>query len=506
MARVSGEMREVPFLGLLLLHLLLWSAPVVAPGPEWVPVVWAQEGAPAQLPCSPAVPPQDLSLLRRGKVVWQHQPDSVPPAGPQRYTVLRVEHGGLRSGRLPLQPRVQLDERGLQRGDFSLWLRPAQRADAGKYSAVVSLGGRHFNCRLRLRVGQASMTASPPRALRISDWVVLNCSFSRPDRPASVHWFRGQGRIPVPKSPQHYFAESFLFLPEVSRLDSGPWGCVLTYADGFNVSITYNLTVLGLEPPAPLTIYAEANSRVELPCHLPSGGGTLPFLTAKWTPPGGRPDLQVAGDNGNFALELEAVSQTQAGTYICQIHLQGQLLSATVTLAVITVTPTLAAGSLGKLLCEVTPATGHERFVWRSLHSPAQWHIPGPWLEVPEARLLEPWQCQLYQEEKLLGAAVYTAEPSRPGAQHAGRTPGVLQNPLSLSVMLGALSLLLLLTVACGILWRRRWRPRRFSALEHGAPPPHAQSKIEELEPEELQPEPEPEPEPELGLEPGPSP
>lgn len=90
-----------------------------------------------------------------------------------------------------------------------------------------------------------AVTASPPRALRISDWVVLNCSFSRPDRPASVHWFRGQGRIPVPKSPQHYFAESFLFLPEVSRLDSGPWGCVLTYADGFNVSITYNLTVLG---------------------------------------------------------------------------------------------------------------------------------------------------------------------------------------------------------------------------------------------------------------------
>ncbi|XP_058511784.1 lymphocyte activation gene 3 protein isoform X2 [Ochotona princeps] len=410
-------MREAPFLGLLLLHLLLWAAPVVSPGPEWeVPVVWAQEGAPAQLPCSPAVPPQDLSLLRRGKVIWQHQPDSVPPAAPQRYTVLRVEHGGLRSGRLPLQPRVRLEERGLQRGDFSLWLRPAQRADAGKYSAVVSLGGRHFNCRLRLRVGQAS----------------------------------------------------------------------------------------SLEPPAPLTIYAEADSRVELPCHLPPGGGSSPFLTAKWTPPGGRPDLQVARDNGNFALELEAVSQAQAGTYICQIHLQGQLLSATVTLAVITVTPTLAAGSLGKLLCEVTPATGHERFVWSSLHGPVRWRIPGPWLEVPEARLLEPWQCQLYQEEKLLGAAVYTPEPSRPGAQHAGRTPDVLRNPLSASVILGALSLLLLLTVAFGILWRRQWRPRRFSALEHGAPPPHAQSKTEELEPEELQPE--PEPEPELGLEPEPSP
>lgn len=43
---------------------------------------------------------------------------------PRRYTVLSVAPGGLRSGRLPLQPRVQLEERGLQRGDFSLWLRP----------------------------------------------------------------------------------------------------------------------------------------------------------------------------------------------------------------------------------------------------------------------------------------------------------------------------------------------------------------------------------------------
>lgn len=87
------------------------------------------------------------------------------------------------------------------------------------------------------------MTASPPGSLRISDWVILNCSFSRPDLPASVHWFRG--RVPVQESPHHHLAGSLLFLPQVSPLDSGPWGCLLTYRDGFNVSITYNLTVLG---------------------------------------------------------------------------------------------------------------------------------------------------------------------------------------------------------------------------------------------------------------------
>lgn len=47
----------------------------------------------------------------------------------------------------------------------------------------------------------------------------------------------------------------------------------------------------------------------------------------------------MAGDNGNFTLRLEAVSLAQAGTYTCRIHLQGQQLNATVTLAVITGQP-----------------------------------------------------------------------------------------------------------------------------------------------------------------------
>ncbi|XP_040498039.1 lymphocyte activation gene 3 protein isoform X3 [Ursus maritimus] len=428
-----------PLLVLLLLQ-LRWVAPVEAPGSGTeVPVVWAQEGAPAQLPCSPTIPLQDVSLLRTAGVTWHHLPDSGPPApaptlrpaapsargpGPRPYVVLMLAAGGLRSGRPPLQPRVQVEERGLQRGDFSLWLRPARRADAGEYRAAVHLRDRSVACRLRLRVGQASMTASPPGSLRISDWVILNCSFSRPDPPASVHWFRG--RVPVQESPHHHLAGSFLFLPKVSPSDSGPWGCILTYRDGFNVSITYNLSILGLEPSGPLTVYAGAGSRVHLPCRLPPGVGTQSSLTARWTPPGG-PDLLVAGGDGNFNLQLEAVSQAQAGAYTCHIHLQGQQLSATVTLAVIT------------------------------------------------------------------------------GAQRSGRAPGALKTGhLPLFLILGMLFLLLLMTGALGFhLWRRQWRPRRFSALEHGTHPPQAQSKIGELE-QEPELEPEPELERELELEPEP--
>ncbi|XP_072810771.1 lymphocyte activation gene 3 protein isoform X2 [Vicugna pacos] len=541
-------MREAHFPVWLFLQ-LLWVAAVEAPDPgAEVPVVWAQEGAPAQLPCSPTIPPQDLSLLRTRHVTWQHLPDryasqtgapgppnpaakasgptiqgpsqssafspelsgslkpvaqpprppllhssaslssaegpltpmsqnmpgspvvdgagptgvgdettsdpeilplgglphpqsvvglplprgflplgflspislrpsgpSAPSArgpGPRVYTVLRLAPGGLRIGRPPLQPRVQLEERRVQRGDFSLWLRPARRADAGEYRAAVLLGDRALACRLRLRVGQAA----------------------------------------------------------------------------------------GLEPAVPLTVYAGAGSQVELPCHLPLDVGTQSSLTATWALPGGGPDLLVAGDHGNFTLRLEAVGQAQAGTYTCRVHLQRQQLSATVTLAVITVTSQSSGlpGNLRKLLCEVTPASGQERFMWSPLDKRSWRSFPGPWLVMQEARLLsQPWQCHMYQGERLLGTAVYFTEPSGPGAQRSGRAPGARKTGHFPLLVLGVLFLLFLVTGAFSFhLWRRRWRPRRFSALEHGTHPPQAQGKTGDLEPEP-QPEPEPEPEPE---------
>ncbi|XP_029415678.1 lymphocyte activation gene 3 protein isoform X2 [Nannospalax galili] len=402
-------MREVLFLGLLFLQ-LLWEAPVEASGPgKEVKVVWAQEGTPAHLPCRPTIPNQDSSFLRIRGVTWQHQPNRRMPSprgrAPQRYTMLSMSSGGLLSWRLPVNPRVQLEERGLQRGDFSLWLRPVLRADAGEYHALVRLGDpdpdRTLACHLLLRVGQAS----------------------------------------------------------------------------------------SLEPLAPLTIYVGVGSRVELPCYLSPGVGTPSFLIAKWASPGGGPDLQVPGKDGNFTLLLKAVSLAQAGTYTCSIHLQGQQLSTTVTLAVITVTPKSIGlpGSLGKLLCEVTPTSGQEHLVWSPLGKQSGKSFPGPWLELQKARLLsQPWQCQVYQGERLLGAAVYIAESS-PGAQSSGRIPSDLKGGyLPLSLFPGIFSLFLLVTGAFGFhLWRRQWRWRRFSALEHGIHPPRAQSKTEALEQEQ---------------------
>ncbi|XP_033621840.1 lymphocyte activation gene 3 protein [Fukomys damarensis] len=467
LAQATGEMR---LLGLVLLQ-LLWVAPVEAPGPRKdVPVVWAQEGTPVQLPCTPTFPlHDDPSLLRRGGVTWQHQPDRDPAA----------------PASAPARP-------------WNLDPRPGGEGPWPPAGVVAMLALMQTSC-------PCPVVASPVGPLRTSDWVILNCSFSRPDRPASVHWFRGAGRVPVQESLHHHLAEGFLFLPQVSPADSGIWGCTLTYRDGFEVQITHNLTVRGLEPPAPLMVYAGAGSKVELPCHLPPAVATQSSLVAKWAPPGGGADILVAGDNGNFTLRLEAVSLAQAGTYICRIHLQGQQLCATVTLAVITVTPKSSGspGSSGKLMCEVTPASGQERFVWRPLDRWSTRSSPGPWLEMPEAQLLsQPWQCQLHQEERLLGTAVYVPESS-PGAQRSRRAPGTFHvGLLPLFLTLATLSMLLLVTGAIGFhLWKRQRRLRRFSALELGIRPSQAQSKVEELEQD---PEPEPEPEPEPVLEPQP--
>lgn len=114
-----------------------------------------------------------------------------------------------------------------------------------------------------------AVTASPTGSLRTSDWVILNCSFSRPDRPASVSWFRGQSQVPVQKSPHHHLAESFLFLPQVSPLDSGTWGCIITYSDGFNVSIVYNLTVLGNSSNLPLPLTTTPSYSTYIPSLSP---------------------------------------------------------------------------------------------------------------------------------------------------------------------------------------------------------------------------------------------
>lgn len=77
--------------------------------------------------------------------------------------------------------------------------------------------------------------------------------------------------------------------------------------------------------------------------------------------------------------------------------------------------------------------------MWSPLDKQSLRSSPGPWLEMQEARLLsQPWQCQLYQGERLLGTAVYLTELPGTGwsetPQHCSPSPdqshqSCFQNP-----------------------------------------------------------------------------
>ncbi|XP_051817003.1 lymphocyte activation gene 3 protein [Antechinus flavipes] len=480
---------EVRSLTQLLLLLLVTRAGTQMPSKE-VQVVWAKEGFPVQLPCILSSIQQNFSrghsFIWKVTVTWQHWQDRTPQA--RWYTVFRVGPGGLRSVRLSLQSRLQLGRLGLHQGDFSLWLHPARLTDAGEYRARVQFENDDLRCHLCLRFGQASVTASPPGPIVISGLVLLNCSFTRPDLPEAVLWSRG--RVPINPSSQHFPLGSLLFLPHVTLSDAGPWNCCVVYPDGFSVSITHHLKVLGLEPLTPKTVYVGEGSKVELPCHLSPALGTMPGLIAQWTLPWGRGSCLVSGDDkSSFALRLDHVSRAQAGTYNCSLSFQGHQLNAVVTLAVITVTAKSFGSSSSRkgLLCEVTPVFGQEHLQWTSLDNQTLENPPGPWLELGDEELqVDRWQCQVYQGAQQYGAVVYNLGLQGTGAQLSERNPkaqkGGKELPLILSF--GILFLLLFGVGAAVFRFRQGQFLRSFSALEDAAQKPQRQSKAEEMEPE----------------------
>ncbi|XP_072509910.1 lymphocyte activation gene 3 protein isoform X3 [Notamacropus eugenii] len=480
---------EVRSLVQLLLVLLVARAGTQVSRKE-VQVVWAKEGFPVRLPCILSSTSQNLptrpAFLWKVTVIWQRWQDRIPQA--RWHTVFRVGPGGLRSVRLPPQPRLQLGGLSLHQGDFSLWLRPAWLTDAGEYRARVHFEHGDLRCHLCLRFGQASVTASPPGPVVTSGLVLLNCSFDRPDLPKAVLWSRG--RIPIIPSSQHFPVGNLLFLSHVTPSDAGPWDCCVIYPDGFNVSITHHLIVLGLEPLTQETVYVGEGSKVELPCHLSPAPGTMPGLIAQWTLPWGRGSCLVSGDDkSSFALRLDNVSRAQAGTYNCSLSFQGHQLSAVVTLAVITVTAKSFGSSSSRkgLLCEVTPMLRQEYLLWTTLDNQTLENPPGPWLEVGDEELkVDQWQCQVYQGIQQRGAVVYNLGLQGTGAQLSGGNPKALNGGKQLPLFLSLGILLLLFSGVGAAVFRLRpiQLPRRFSALECAAQSSHGQNKAEEMEPE----------------------
>uniref|UniRef100_A0A663F5X5 Lymphocyte activating 3 n=1 Tax=Aquila chrysaetos chrysaetos TaxID=223781 RepID=A0A663F5X5_AQUCH len=139
----------------------------------------------------------------------------------------------------------------------------------------------------------------------------------------------------------------------------------------------------------------------------------------------------------SFPLHLPAVGPGDAGQYHCAVSVGSKKISRDVTLAVVTVTPSIqgpvSEGSRLLLICSLTHPRGHERFQWKHLDSAPtnsklavatshnlEGHRPqmGPTLEIPQVSQKDTgtWECSVYGPEGKLGAVEY-------GLQITGTVP-----------------------------------------------------------------------------------
>nr|XP_020850018.1 lymphocyte activation gene 3 protein isoform X3 [Phascolarctos cinereus] len=260
---------EVRSLAQLLLLLLVARAGTQIPRKE-VQVVWAKEGFPVQLPCILSSIHQNLSrrhsFLWRVTVTWQRWQDRTPQAS--WYTVFRVGPGGLRSVRLPPQPRLQLGGLSLHQGDFSLWLRPAWLTDAGEYRARVHFENGDLRCHLCLRFGQASgLEPLTQKTVYVGEGskVELPCHLSpalgtMPGLIAQWTLPWGRGSCLVSGDDKSSFA---LRLDHVSRAQAGAYNCSLSF-QGHQLSAVVTLAVITVTAKS----FGSSSSRKGLLCEV----------------------------------------------------------------------------------------------------------------------------------------------------------------------------------------------------------------------------------------------
>ncbi|XP_067402446.1 lymphocyte activation gene 3 protein [Emydura macquarii macquarii] len=492
----------------LALALLATNASSIPPGAAGQQRVWAKVGDLAVLPCH--LSPQEMQssrkqLYEKTAVRWERRKES---SHKETHTVLEMEYSGLLKRARSMMPRASVRESGFRRGDFSLWIEPLLSADAGHYEALVRYGEETWRCQLEL--GVVTVTLNPPGLPVETEPFWLNCNSSHPATLVGTRWFHNDSLVPIAGRFRSHHGALSISRPTVS--DSGPWRCELTYSDDEKVSATANLQILGFAGPASPFVYAVAGSAATLPCILnrdPSASGIL-GVSAHWSRLAGG-DLEKRGVSrngsaGRFTLHLPEVGPSDAGQYRCAVSVHGTTITRDVTLAVMTVTPSIngpvAEGSRLLLICSLSHPRGHERFQWRQLSSghgngssseatgrspgvPS--HNQGSTLELSRVSQEDTgtWECSVHGSEGRLGAVEY--ELYITGAQLSGPRP-ILDGKISFGLIL-VLLLLLLASILALVLRNRRIFSPAFPALERvvTAPTPGNEGKDEGQEGKSLQ-------------------
>ncbi|XP_068813279.1 lymphocyte activation gene 3 protein isoform X2 [Struthio camelus] len=246
--------------------------------------------------------------------------------------------------------------------------------------------------------------------------------------------------------------------------------------------------VTGFDGPINPIVYAAAGSAADLPCtlsYLPSAFG-INGVKAHWSRlAGGHLEAWSFSKNQSsrsFPLHLPVVGSGDAGQYRCAVSVDSKTISRDVTLAVVTVTPSIqgavSEGSRLLLICSVTHPRGHERFQWKHLNSsPTSNNLavatshnreghrspPGATLEIPRVsqKDMGTWECSVHGPEGRLGAVEYELQIM--GAQ-VSSPPTIFSGQVTFAL---TLTLFLLLTVCIlALALQRRAQSPAFPALE----------------------------------------
>nr|XP_009499074.1 PREDICTED: lymphocyte activation gene 3 protein [Phalacrocorax carbo] len=482
-------MRPVPLMLFLTFTLLAFNAGHILPGvAEWESreqKVWARAGSSAVLPCH--LSPRKMSkswkqLPDKTSVLWKRHGGS---AHQEPHMVLEVGYSGLQKTALPMKPRVSVQDSALRNGNFSLRIDPVRSEDAGLYEAWVAYNTKVQSCQVEL--GVITVTLSPPSPVVENEPLSLSCNSSHRASLVETRWFHN-GHL-VPTSTTFCSSHGALSILRPAMSDAGSWRCQLRYSDNEIISATYNLQILGFDGPTNPVVYAASGSAADLPCtlsYLPSAFG-INVVTAYWSRLAGG-HLRDWGISQNlssrsFPLHLPAVGPGDAGQYHCAVSVGSKTINRDVTLAVVTVTPSIqgpvSEGSRLMLTCSLTHPWGHERFQWKHFGSaPAanskltvatshnmEGHRSqtGPTLEIPQVSQKDTgmWECSVYGPEGRLGAVEYMLQIT--GAQ-VSNPPTIFSGQVTFGLTLTLFLLLMVCVLALAL--QKRARSPAFPALE----------------------------------------
>ncbi|XP_067997780.1 lymphocyte activation gene 3 protein [Melanerpes formicivorus] len=486
--------------------LLTFSADHILPGEAVAEVesreqkVWARAGGSAMLPCYLSPGKRQNLLSDKMSMLWLRHGGS----GQQEpQVVLEVGPSGLRKMSLPMRPRVTVPDSALRSGDFSLRISPVRSGDAGLYEARVAHNTELLSCRLQL--GVVTVTLSQPSPVVENEPLLLSCNSSHRARLVETCWFHKGHLLPTPRT---FCLRGAHFMLRPAMSDAGYWRCQLRYSDDEVVSATYNLQILGFSGPSNPIVYAAAGSAADLPCtlsYLPSTSGSN-MVTAHWShlAQGHLQEWSISQNRSSrsFPLHLPTVGPGDAGQYRCAVNVGRRTISRDVTLAVVTVTPSIqgavSEGSRLLLFCSLTHPRGHERFQWEHLESaPTDRQLTGatshnqeghrlqmgPTMEIPQVsqKDMGTWECSVHGPEGRLGAVEYGLQIT--GAQVS--SPPIFSGQVTFGLTLTLFFLLTVCVLALAL--QKRAQPPVFPALEGMIAVTVPRKEMEEKQGEKIQ-------------------